>query len=490
MAREMLPPAPAVFPDASGRPTNPPDDWRRDVLYFILIDRFADGFRDENDRFVRRERPGYFHGGDLEGLRRQLDELADLGITAIWINPVARNIPRYVGGELPHWGYHGYWADNFYEMDPRFGDEGDLRALVDAARARGIKTLLDVVYNHPGYESRYVREKPEWLRLGEQCGADDPITICLSGLPDFRTELPEVADYLMRAHLGLAKRVGLSGFRLDTVKHVRHEFWREHRRRSRRELGGDFFLLGEVWGGNAEVLDEWFENDEMDAGFDFSFRGSALGFVSGRGRSIAFSRYLQRRDRQLREGYQMVHYLSSHDEPGALYELDGDKRRFKLLAALQMATRGIPMIYYGEEVGREIGKDWTENRSDMPWGDRPILPGKGIPRDEDMRAYYRKLIAARRDFPALATGEYVELSAEGDALVFARAGESSAAVVAVNRSADSAAVREADVSGLPGWRAAKFARDVVGGGRAVRAGNFLKLDIPPLAAMYFVPESE
>ena len=490
-AREPRPTAPAVFPDASGRPMNPPGDWRRDVLYFILVDRFADGFGDENDRFVRADRPGYFHGGDLVGLRRRLDELADLGITAIWINPVVKNIPRYVGGELPHWGYHGYWADDFYALDPRFGTEADLRELADAAHARGIKILLDVVYNHPGYESRYVREKPEWLRLGDECGGDDPITMCLSGLPDFRTELPEVADYLMKAHLGLAERAGLDGFRLDTVKHVRHEFWREHRRRAREQLGGDFFLLGEVWGGNAEVLDEWFEGDELDAGFDFSFRGSALGFVSGRGRAIAFSRYLQRRDRQLREGYDLVHYLSSHDEPGALYELEGDKRRFKLLAALQMATRGIPMIFYGEEVGRSIGKDWTENRTDMPWGGRPIMPGGGVPRDEDMRGYYRKLIAARRALPELALGEYVELSAEGDAVVFARKGRDSAAVVAVNRSESEPAARDADVSALPGaWKTAKSARDIVGGGRAVREGNFLKLEIPPMSAMYLVPEDE
>ena len=432
-ARELLPAAPPAFPDASGREMNSPGDWSRDVLYFVLVDRFADGFRNEDDRFVRRERPGYFHGGDLVGLRRQLDELADLGVTAIWINPVVKNIPRYVGGELPHWGYHGYWADDFYRLDSRFGTEADLRELVVAAHARGIKVLLDVVYNHPGYDSRYVREKPEWLRTGDECGGHDPITMCLSGLPDFRTESPEVADYLMKAHLGFAERTGLDGFRLDTVKHVRHEFWREHRRRVRGRLGENFFLLGEVWGGNAEVLDEWFEGDELDAGFDFSFRGSALGFVSGRGRAIAFSRYLLRRDRQLRRGYELVHYLSSHDEPGAIYELDGDKRRFKLLAALQMATRGIPMIFYGEEVGRDIGKDWPENRTDMPWGSRPILPGTGVARDEDMRRYYKKLIAARRAHPELATGEYVELSAEGDAIVFARVAGNLAALVAVNR---------------------------------------------------------
>jgi glycosidase len=121
------------------------------------------------------------------------------------------------------------------------------------------------------------------------------VTSCVAGLPDLRTELPEVADYLMTAQLGRAERTGGDGFRRDTVRHVAHEFWQEHRRRTRERLGDDFFLLGEVWGGDPGVLDPWFENDEMDAGFDFGFQGSTLAFVEGRGRAVAYDRYLQKR---------------------------------------------------------------------------------------------------------------------------------------------------------------------------------------------------
>jgi alpha-amylase len=437
------PPPHAAAPSASPPPitVTPQASWADGILYFVIVDRFADG-DPANDGGVDRTAKGTFHGGDLVGLRQQLDELADLGVTALWITPVVKNIDGFVtGAGFPDWGYHGYWADDFYRLDPRFGSEADLKALVDDAHRRGIKVLLDVVYNHAGYDSQYTKDPKfrGWMRttgLGT-CGQDD-VTSCVSGLPDFKTELPEVADYLYKAHLGLAKRVGLDGFRLDTVKHVTHEFWQEHRRRVRAELGNDFFLIGEVWGGDAQSLDPWFAGDEMDAGFDFGFQGSTLGWLQGRGRTAAFDHYLKSRDK-VRAGHLLSPYLSSHDVPGALFQLHGDKQLFRLAVALELTASGLPMIYYGEEVGRP-GGDWPDNRSDMPWGNRRILPGAGQPRDEELRRYYKKLIAARRGHPALSHGAYESLSSDGDLLVFRRrdAASGDAVVVAVNRGAQPA----------------------------------------------------
>jgi len=219
------------------------------------------------------------------------------------------------------------------------------------------------------------------------------------------------------------------------VKHVAHDFWKEHRKRVRAELGPGFFLLGEVWGGDAESLDPWFSGDEMDAGFDFSFQGSVLGFVQGRGRTMAFDRYLKSRER-VRPGYLLAQFLSSHDVPGALWQLHDDRASFRLAAVLEFTAPGIPVIYYGEEVAR-LGGDWPANRSDMPWGDRPIRPGAGLPRDDSLRADYRRLISIRRAHPALARGRHVSLFSEGDLLVFARRDSLSddEVLVAVNRGA-------------------------------------------------------
>lgn len=459
----------------------PHERWSDAILYFVLLDRFADG-EAGNNAAVDRTAKGAFHGGDLAGLTRQLDEIAELGATAIWINPVVDNVDRFVtGAGFPDWAYHGYWADDFYRLDRRFGTEQELATLVAEAHRRGVKVLLDVVYNHAGYNSQYLTDARTrgWLRSEETgtCGRDD-LTSCLSGLPDFKTEFPEVADFLMKAHLGWAEKSGVDGFRLDTVKHVDHPFWQEHRRRTREQLGEDFFLIGEVWGGDAQALDPWFAGDEMDAGFDFSFQGNVVAFLQGRGRTVAFDRYLKSREK-VRQGHLLSQFLSSHDVPGALSLLGDDRGLFRLAALLQMTTQGMPMVYYGEEVGRRIG-DWPDNRSDMPWGERDVLPGKGLPRDEALRADYRRLIAIRRAHPALSRGVHEGLSSEGDLLVFLRrdAESGDALVVAVNRGA---APASATVAAPPEWGAGP-ARDLWLDEEVPVAGGQLQLAVPPREA--------
>jgi glycosidase len=431
------PPVPRV--EAAAPSVRQLPDWQDAIIYFVIVDRFADGDA-ANNANVDREAKGTFHGGDLAGLIGQLDYLEDLGVSAIWVTPIVKQIPGFVtGAGFPDWGYHGYWADDFYSVDPRFGTEQQLARLVRESHARGIRVLLDVVYNHAGYDSQYTKNPgtKNWLRTNAngECRQDDDILSCLAGLPDFKTELPEVADYLFEAHIGLAKRTGIDGFRLDTVKHVTHEFWQEHRRRTKAELGDGFFLIGELWGGDAKSLDAYFVNDEMDAGFDFSFQGSTLAWLEGRGRTVAFSRYLEKRH-DIRDGYHVSHYLSSHDVPGSLHQLDGDRETFALAAALQFTSTGIPMVYYGEEVAR-AGGDWPDNRSPMPWGDAPIAPGSGLERDERMFLYYKRLIEIRRAHPALSRGGYAPISSEGDLLVFSRIHEEDVAIVAINRGRES-----------------------------------------------------
>ncbi len=430
--------APAPSPSALAAPL-PPFDWSQAVLYFALVDRFADG-DPSNDTNVDLTAKGTFHGGDLKGLIEHLDEISQLGVNALWITPVVKNIDGYVtGAGFPDWAYHGYWGDDFTRMDPRFGTEEQLKTLAQECHKRGIHLLLDVVYNHAGYNSNLTKDPKTkgWFRTEElgTCGQDD-LTSCVSGLPDFKTELPEVDEYLFNAHLGLAKRVGLDGFRIDTVKHVDHPFWKEHRSRIRSQIGNNFFLLGEVWGGDATVLDPWFSGDELDAGFDFSFQGSVIGWLQGRGRSVAFDRYLKMREK-IRDGYHVSHFLSSHDVPGALFQLKGNKDLFRLAAIIQMTSVGIPMIYYGEEVGRE-GGDWPDNRSDMPWGDRKILPGEDKIRDEKLRSEYIKLIALRKEHPALWRGTHTAISTEGDLLAYSQQDSASndIVIVAMNRSAN------------------------------------------------------
>ena len=424
-------------------------DWSAEVIYFVLLDRFADG-DSSNNANVDRKNPGGWHGGDLKGLTQHLDELAELGITTLWINPVQKQMDKGMYAQAPaklgipefrHYGFHGYWIEDFDAVDPHFGTETDLKNLVVEAHKRGIKILLDVVYNHSGYSSRYDALKASdgqpWLRLSEGNCEVDAIKCRVGGLPDFRTELPEVRSYLLDANIALAKRTGVDGFRLDTYKHIETDFWLEHRQRTRNEISPDFHLLAEYWGGMASSLDPFFARDEIDSGFDFSFKGSCESFVNGRGRAVAFGSYLGKRH-AVRKGYGLVHYLSSHDEPMALANVGRDKNRFRLCAAVQMTSLGIPMIYYGEEVGRG-GSEWPTNRNDMPWGDRDVYPGKGVARDESLRDFYKALLRVRHQHPALTRGDYTLLSAPQDKLVgFIRADTTSddKVIVVMNRDAD------------------------------------------------------
>ena len=477
-------PAPADAIGGGTSPLRPPRPlparpWADEILYSVLVDRFADGDL-ANDAQVDRAGKGAFHGGDLKGLLAHLDEIASLGVTALWLNPLLENIAGPVtGAGFPDWPYHGYWTDDFTRLDPRFGTEDELLALVRACHRRKIRVLLDVVYNHAGYGSHYLTDPKTagFLRSNEtgSCGADD-LTTCVSGLPDFRTELPAVADFLITAQLAWARRSGADGFRLDAVRNVGHPFWREQRRRSRALLGPSFFLLGEVFAGNAQsLLDDYFAADEFDAGFDFSFQPKVLAFLQERASTASFDRYLAAR-MKVRPGYLLAQFLSSNDVPGALYLLHGDLARFRLAATLEFTTAGIPTIDYGEEVAR-LGGDWPANRSDMPWGDRLIEPGAGRPRDEALRADYQKLIAIRRAHPALSRGSHRGLVTLPDLYVFERRLGDDVVLVAIDRGG----AASVDIPLPAEWRG-RPAIDLLDGSRIPIRHGLLYLALGPHSA--------
>ncbi|MGC4001509.1 MAG: alpha-amylase family glycosyl hydrolase [Anaeromyxobacter sp.] len=465
---------------AGGEPKPlPARPWGDEVLYFVLVDRFADG--DPANNIKVKDEQGYFHGGDLKGLTQHLDEIADLGVSAIWINPVLTQVKGYVtGAGFEDWAYHGYWADGYDTVDPRFGTEQDLKDFVNACHARGIRVLLDVVYNHVGYDSTFIykKETRNLFRSGinGQCGEGDDLTACLAGLPDWKTEEEPVRQFLFAKQLAWASKYGFDGYRLDTVKHVEPDFWVEHSKLVDQQLGKDFFLLGEVFGGNKESLSPYFEDDALDAGFDFEFQGQATAWGMGRMRSVAMAKYLETRHRIPKNRW-MAQFLSSHDVTGALKLAGGDVDAFRLAATLQLTAMGIPTIYYGEEVARDIGQ-WPANRSDMPWGDKAIEPGAGKPRNEALRAYYRQLIGIRRAHTAFSRGTQEKVFADGDVLAFLRRDTNDAVVVCLNRGTQPATLK---VPAPKEWGQGTVTELIEGKKVAVTEGS-VDLVIPPKSA--------
>ena len=368
------------------------------VIYMVMTDRFADGDT-SNDAGCYPGNPGAYHGGDFRGLRNRMPYLAELGVDYVWISPILDNVEQPAHGKsFDHYGMHGYWTKDFEKIEEHFGDEKELSAMVSAAHAKKIGVLIDVVLNHAGRGSPW-EARADWTRSPRRgdCGPEyDDVTRCLHGLPDFRTEKPEVAEYLVRTQAGWAKKSGCDGFRLDAIKHVDHGILQ----RLRAALPKPFVLLGEAWGAHATADDAW---PEMDWLFDFEFADEAFHFVTGVSDAKHLDEYLKERAGRANR---YVHYLDTHDVPGFLWRVGGDKQAMKLAAALELSIPGMPLIYYGDEVARATG-EWPANRSDMPW--------EGA-QDREMLAFYKKWIAAHKRM----SGPVETIDADGPRYAFRR----------------------------------------------------------------------
>lgn len=422
-----------------------PWDWRDAIVYLVIPDRFADG-DPTNDGGAEYD-PGSplgRHGGDFAGLRAGIPHLADLGVNVLWTTPAVQNVvagvPHASAGEPTrvHRGFHGYWPERLDAVDPHLGTEAELRALVSDLERAGVRTLMDVVVNHLGYGAA-LAEDPAWVRTpcppAGSPEAEDPVTACIFGLPDLRTEDPAVAVRVAgaaAAWVGPAR--GAHAVRLDAARHVGRPFLRAVGEAVRAARPGAL-VVAEVAGASpgAPEGDVWFDEGGVDALFDFGFGDHALDFAAGRGRVEALARHLEGRHR--RPDRLWFHALATHDTPPGQTRA-GSPERFLLAVALQMTVAGVPVIYSGDEVGRLAG-DWPDNRPDLP-----------APAAWDARAldHHRRLVALRRQHPALSRGAHRTLLADGDLLVFLRwwkdelGSVADAAVVAIHRGAEPRAV--------------------------------------------------
>lgn len=403
------------------------------ILYFAMIDRFHDGDKN-NLPDVNREDKGAWQGGDLPGLLEKLDHLQSLGITTLWISPLADQVNTPVtGAGFPDWGYHGYWAEDFTRIDPHLGTEEDLQKLLHEAHKRQIRVILDVVINHAGYNAPIAHNHT----MTRPCNPNNPnnpshetsndLNRCLFGLPDFRTEDPAVRAQLLQWTLSWVERFPFDGFRLDTFKHVEPEAFAElHQRaeqiaRERHKLP-DFLVLGERWGtlpGDPD-LQPLLQMGSADTFFDFGFHGLAEGFLTGRMRAEAFAHHLETRHRA--DGPPLVHFLDTHDVDTFAHRLGehGDDA-YVAAAALLMTTRGVPLLTWGNEVAK-LGGPWPHNRQFMPWEALQSPRGKAI------QKRWKDLIMLRRSAPALRGRAFGQIASHtnpntGDAALIYRRGK-------------------------------------------------------------------
>lgn len=418
-----------------------------DAIYFVMVDRFANGDR-SNDGKVDLKDPQAFHGGDLQGVIDRLDGLQKLGVRTVWLSPVFQmRTEKFYG----YGAFHGYWVEDFGKVEPRFGDEALLKRLADELRRRDMRLVLDVVLNHVGPETRLVRQKPQWFHgLGPIDNWNDPRELVMKdvhGLPDLAVEKEEVYAHLVEHSRRWVEAVRPAGYRLDAVKHLPMDFWARYNDDMRAHAGKDFLMLGEMLDGDPVLLARTLEEGRFGTMFDFPL-GFALVDVFCRDRSPSHLGAVLFNDRLYPAPGSLVTLLDNHDLPRVMSECQGDTERVKRALAVQLTARGVPSLTYGTEEGLS-GQKEPENRGDMRF-----TP------DHPLREWITRLLELRRGSEALQRGETMVLAAREDLFAYVRVAPDEAVLIAVNRGK-----APAQVDGLTGYFGRKTqVTDVLAGG--------------------------
>ncbi len=458
-------------------PIDTPERQRDAVFYQVLPDRFA--------RSARVHQPGPlepwdapptttgFKGGDLLGVAEHLDHLVALGVNAIYFNPIFQSASNH--------RYHTY---DYMAVDPLLGGDTAFRELLDACHARGIRVVLDGVFNHAsrgfwpfnhvmevGWDSPYrdwFHFDEEALKAGRQVRAfaddrEDVLDLTdtpwerlegvnslrelgyrawwdLPALPKLNTDNPEVRAYLF----GVAEhwlRFGIDGWRLDVPEEIRDvEFWREFRRRVK-AVNPEAYIVAEIWEERPEAL----RGDQYDALMNYPFMAAVLSFVAAGhhddeviGSHFTIRSQVRREDaptfaRRLEHVLTMydpavvavqLNLLDSHDTPRFMTMASGDAASFRMATLIQMTVPGAPSIYYGDEIGLPGGYD-PDCRRSFPWQAPETW-------DRDLLAFVSATAALRHANPVLRRGAFAVVAAEGMAMAYLRSSDEGAFVVAIN----------------------------------------------------------
>ena len=450
-----------------------------DVIYFIMPDRFADGDPSNNNPakspgLYDRTKPRYYHGGDFQGIINHLAYLKELGVTAIWINPVYDNTdrldeketyPEVEGGpKRPTTAYHGYGAIDFYGVEEHYGTMRTLRELVDKAHALGLKVIQDQVANHTSPYHPWVANPPtltwfngtdlyhlsnnwqKWTTMDPH-GTDATRRRNLSGwfidiLPDLNQDDEEVKRYLIQNTLWWLGTVGFDAVRMDTLPHVPRAFWRDWSAAIKREYP-NVNVLGEVFDGDPALL-SYFQkgragHDGIDTGIDTVYDFAlhyAIRDAFARGGSVRQLEQVLAHDYLFPNPDALVPFIGVHDMLRFMSEKGATVEGLKLAQTFLLTTRGTPLLYYGDELAMPGGPD-PDNRRDFPGGfagdARNAFTKEGRTAVEnEVFEHLKLLIKLRADFPALRRGTLLQLYDEEQQTAYVRALGAQRVIIAIN----------------------------------------------------------
>ncbi len=442
------------------------------VFYQIFPDRFANGDpTNDPPRVAPWGSPPTlwdFMGGDLRGILQKLDYLLDLGVNALYLNPIFQATSN-----------HRYNISDYYRIDPKLGTMADFRALLAACHANGVRLILDGVFNHTGrgffafndiLENGKHSPYRDWYHIrrwpvrayGEGPAEDYDAWWGFRSLPKLNTANPAVREFIF----GVARywvEQGADGWRLDVPNEIDDDgFWQEFRAVVK-TANPDAYLVGEIW--TAEP--RWLQH--FDGLMHYPLREALLALLRG---ELSASAFAARAEELYRlagaQALSMYVPLGSHDTE-RVHTLLGGAEKTKLAFALQMAFPGAPAIYYGDEIGLEGGKD-PDNRRAFPWARAAW--------NHDLRAWVQRLIALRKRTPALKRGAFRIVAAKDkqNCLAFARSLGAEAVLVVLNTSQVQRHCH-LPVADL-GWEDGRIVRDLLGGAEGIVAGDILHWDLP------------
>lgn len=497
-----------------------------DVLYLIMLDRFSDGDSSNNDPpqsrgIYDRKNKFYYHGGDLQGVIDRLPYLKELGVTAVWLTPWYDNYDKPNQIELkegkPSTGFHGYNPQDFYAVDEHFGSLAKLRELVEAAHRSGIKIIQDEVVNHTGPYHPWVDDPPTptWFNgtkehhrknVFQTWVLHDPRPVAdlyletmqgwfLDFLPDLNQEDTEVSRYLIQNTLWWIGTTGLDGIRMDTWQYVPNSFWRDWNATLKKEFP-NFTVVGEVKDGDV-VHTSFFQGgrkrfDGIDSGLD-----SLLDFPLFYPIRHAFAegKHLDEIPKTLAKDYLynnpeiLVTLLGGHDDGRFMSEKDATLTGLKLANTFLLTTRGVPQLYYGDEIAM-TGPDEPTTRADFPGGfpgdKRNAFTRAGRTKDEqEVFAHIQKLTRLRAELEPLRRGQLVNLYVSEQQYAYARKSKAGTVVTVINNHTKAA---EIEINVMPvGLADGEVLVDRLGVSEQVRvSGRRLNVRLPERSAAIFV----
>ncbi len=440
-----------------------------DVIYLLMPDRFANGDTTNDNAPGMREdadraNPNGRHGGDIKGITDHLDYLEELGVTTLWINPLLENNQEI-------YSYHGYSTTDYYKIDPRFGTNEDYVALSNAIHARGMKLVMDMIFNHCGSfhwwmkdlpSDDWINEWPEFTRTSYRAGTvSDPYASPADSekfvrgwfdqtMPDLNQHNSYLKNYLIQNSIWWTEFAHLDGIRQDTHPYPFKDMMAEWGKRMKDEYP-HFNIIGECWMAYPSTVAYWQQdapnkdgyNSYLPSVFDFPMYDAlreAFTQPEGWNTGILHLYEVLSQDGAYPDPMNVVTFADNHDVNRYLKTQQNDVRNLKMAMAFILTTRGIPQIFYGTEMLMTTGEDEGHGalRHDVhggwPGDVRDAFTEKGrTPEEQDMFSYLQTILRWRKNNPVIHSGQLSHYIPQDGVYVYFRYNETDTVMVVINK---------------------------------------------------------